>query len=151
MSRRTPVDTLRLPILTFALGEQVFGLLIEDVVEVSAMVETLALPDAPPEVIGLVNRRGTVLPLIDLRRIFDQPAPPPTSASIFIVAAGGRQQVGLLVDEVFQVEYVDPLQFGDAPAAARFIHGIISHRSRLIPILALPPLLSVYAGSTAPG
>jgi purine-binding chemotaxis protein CheW len=142
-SQRNPEAT-RLPILTFSLGDHLYGILIEDVVEMSAMVEVTPLPDAPPEVLGIINRHGAMLPLVDLRLVFKQPAAPVTSASLFIVAAGGSQQIGLVVDEVHQVEYVDALQMNDAPASARYLHGVISHQSALIPILALPPLLAAF-------
>ncbi len=137
-------EATRLPILTFSLGDHLYGLLIEDVVEVSAMMEVTLLPDAPPEVTGVVNRHGTMLPLVDLRLVFKQPASPITSTTLFIVGSGGGQQIGLVVDEVHQVEYVDALQMKDVPTAARYLHGVISHQSSLIPILALPPLLAAF-------
>ena len=102
-------DTVRLPLLTFRLGRARYALLIEDVVEVAAMVDMLSLPTEQPEVLGYINRRGSVLPLLDLRTVFKQPSAPITSATVFIVAAGGDKQVGLVVDAVEQVEYVDAL------------------------------------------
>lgn len=137
-------EAARLPILTFSLGDHLYGLLIEDVVEVGAMVEVTPLPDAPPEVTGVVNRHGTMLPLVDLRLVFKQPAPPITSSTLFIVGAGGGQLIGLVVDEVHQVEYVDALQMNDVPSTARYLHGVISHHLSLIPILALPALLAAF-------
>jgi purine-binding chemotaxis protein CheW len=142
-SQRSP-EAVRLPILTFSLGDHLYALLIEDVVEVNAMVEITPLPDAPPEVLGIVNRHGKMLPLLDLRLVFKQPAPPVTSGTLFIVAAGGSQHIGLVVDEVHQVEYVDALRLGDAPTTARYLHGIIGHEASLIPILALPALLAAF-------
>lgn len=140
-------EAARLPILTFSLGDHLYGLLIEDVVEVSAMVEVTPLPDAPPEVTGIVNRHGAMLPLVDLRLVFKQSATPITSSSLFIVGAGGGQHIGLVVDEVHQVEYVDALQMSDMPSAGRYLHGVINHQSSLIPILALPPLLAAFVNS----
>lgn len=146
-----PLEAARLPILMFSLGQKLYGLLIEDVVEVAAMVELMPLPDAPPELLGIANRHGRMLPVLDLRRVFKQTAGPVTSAHLFVVAQGGNQQIGLLVDEVHQVEYIDALQLGDSPAAGRFIHGMIGFRSQLVPIIALPPLLGAFLSAQAIG
>ncbi|MBZ0280889.1 MAG: chemotaxis protein CheW [Anaerolineae bacterium] len=141
--RATPTAN-GLPILTFSLGEQEYALLIEDVVEVSAMVERVAMPDALPAVIGVANRRGTPLPLLDLRIAFNQPASPITSATLFIVAAQAGEQVGLVVDDLHQVEYADSNQFNQLTTSGKYIRGIISLRSQLIPVIALPPLFEAY-------
>src|SRR3954463_12103325 len=119
-------DTVRLPLLTFRLGEGRYALLIEDVVEVAAMVDMLSLPTERTEILGYINRRGSILPLVDLRRVFKQPSAPINSATVFIVAAGGNKQFGLVVDAVEQVEYVDALQMSDTLASSPFLHGIIS-------------------------
>jgi purine-binding chemotaxis protein CheW len=139
----TSNDAIRLPLLTFRLGERRYALLIEDVVEVAAMVDMLSIPAERAEVTGYVNRRGSVLPLLDLRTVFKQPKTPITSASVFIVVAGGNQQIGLVVDAVEQVEYVDALQLSDTLASNPYLHGIISHQDDMISIIALPSLMAL--------
>lgn len=136
-------DAIRLPLLTFRLGERRYALLIEDVVEVAAMVDMLSIPAERTEVAGYVNRRGSILPLLDLRTVFKQPQTPITSASVFIVVAGGNQQIGLVVDAVEQVEYVDALQLSDTMASNPYLHGIISHQDDMISIIALPSLMAL--------
>lgn len=136
-------DAIRLPLLTFQLGDRRYALLIEDVVEVAAMVDMLSIPAERPEIVGYVNRRGGILPLLDLRTIFKQPSTPITSASVFIVAAGGSKQVGLVVDAVEQVEYVDALQMSDTLSSSPYLHGIISHQDDMISIIALPSLMAL--------
>jgi len=140
-----------LPVLTFRLGNQMYALLIEDVVEVEAMVERIAVLDAPPEVLGLVNRRGTILPLVDLRLVFNQPAPSVNSSSFFIVGEQRGQQIGLVVDEVVQVEYVNSVQLEQASAAGKYIRGIINIKSELIPVIALNPLIEVFLAGQQSG
>ncbi len=136
-------DAVRLPLLTFRLGERRYALLIEDVVEVAAMVDMLNLPSQHSEVLGYINRRGSILPLLDLRSIFKQPANPISSASVFIVVAGGNQQAGLIVDAVEQVDYVDAMQLSDTVVSSPYLHGIISHQDDMISIIALPSLLAL--------
>ena len=146
---KTPVptmmspDAVRLPLLTFRLGEGRYALLIEDVVEVAAMVDMLSLPTERAEILGYINRRGSILPLVDLRTVFKQPSAPINSATVFIVAAGGNKQFGLVVDAVEQVEYVDALQMSDTLASSPYLHGIISHQNDMISIIALPSLMAL--------
>jgi chemotaxis signal transduction protein len=90
-----------------------------------------------------------MLPILDLRRVFKQPEQPVTSATLFIVAAGGGREVGLVVDEVQQVEYADSLNLQDAPASSQYIHGIISYKGELIPIISLPNLLDTFLSGEA--
>ena len=139
----TTNDAVRLPLLTFRLGEARYALLIEDVVEVAAMVDMLSLPTERAEILGYINRRGNILPLLDLRTVFKHPSTPITSATVFIVAAGGNQQFGLVVDAVEQVEYVDALQMSDTLVSSPYLHGIISHQNDMISIIALPSLIAL--------
>ena len=139
----TTNDAVRLPLLTFRLGEARYALLIEDVVEVAAMVDMLSLPTERAEILGYINRRGNILPLLDLRTVFKHPSTPITSATVFIVAAGGNQQFGLVVDAVEQVEYVDALQMSDTLVSSPYLHGIISHQNDMISIIALPSLMAL--------
>lgn len=129
-------------ILTFSLGAQLYALPIEEVVEVAAMVERTTVADAPPELLGVVNRREQILPLLDLRLVFQQPATPVSSSTLFIVASHAGKLVGLVVDEVQQVEYIPAIE--KTPTSARIIRGIISHKEHLIQIIALPEIMATY-------
>lgn len=137
-------QTNDLPILTFTLDSQTYALLVEDVVEVAVMVERMAMPDAPPEGVGVVNRHGVPLPLLDLRLVFKHPANPITSATLFIVVSQAGEQIGLVVDEVYQVEYADSKQFNSTATSGKYIRGIISLRAQLIPVIALASLFETY-------
>jgi chemotaxis signal transduction protein len=134
----------RLPALTFYLGQQVYALLIEEVVEVAAMVERITVADAPPEILGMANRHGTILPLLDLRVVFKQEAPPITSSTLFIVVSGGGRLAGLVVDEIRQVEYLDMRYLREALGTGKYIRGIISYKEHLIQIIALPALINNF-------
>lgn len=137
-----PSESETAAILTFTLGPQFYALPIEDVVEVAAMVERVLLPDTRPEILGVVNRRGAILPLLDLRLVFKQPASPVTSATLFIVAQQDTKLVGLVVDEVQQVEYIPATK--NAPTSGKIIRGIISHKEQLIQIISLPMIVATF-------
>ena len=156
------------PVLTFRLGGQCYALLIEDVVEVAAMVRLVTVVDAPLEVLGVANRHGAIVPVIDLRRVMRslrEKGPLPTildarmlvkdsAPELFIVvqSSGRRRMAGLVVDEVMQVEYVDLAGQQVAPGNGRFVQGIITHNvgvgvgdgDELVQILALSPLLAAF-------
>jgi chemotaxis signal transduction protein len=162
------------PVLTFRLAGQCYALLIEDVVEVAAMVKLVTVADAPPEVLGVANRHGAIVPVIDLRRVMRslrEKGPLPTildarmlvkdsSPEIFIVVHSSirRRMAGLVVDEVMQVEYIDLTGQQVAPGNGRFVQGIVTHDvgigagDELVQILALSPLLAAFLpdGETMP-
>jgi purine-binding chemotaxis protein CheW len=132
------------PALTFNLGPQNYALLIEDVVEVASMIELMTVADAPPEILGVANWHGTVLPMLDLRQVFGQPVEPINTSTVFIIAQHGEQKVGLVVDEIHQVDYIDLSLTTDMRSAGKYIRGIISYKGQLLQIIALAPLLAAF-------
>ena len=90
----------------FRLAHGEFGVAIDTVREVLEMLDVTVVPNSPSFVAGVVNLRGSVLPVIDLRRIFELPAESVKRPCIMIVRAalGSVEQVlGIVVDEVLQV------------------------------------------------
>lgn len=140
-SARTPPSTA---VLTIRLGEARYAFSIEDVVEVAAMVSVTALTDKPPEWVGLVNRRGTFIPLIDLRRVEDIPSTPITPESLFVVIQHEGQLLAVLVDDVIQVESIPADRFLDVTDSG--IRGIINHHLfGIVKVLAAQPLVTRYS------
>jgi purine-binding chemotaxis protein CheW len=137
-----------LPLLTFRLGDQQYGLAIAEVIEVAAMVDYLRVTGQSPEILGIINRRGMPLPLLDLRLVFGQGGEEIDASTLFIVAAPAHQlsqQVALVVDEVHQVEYVDGVMTPPpSPSGAQFIQGIVNHKSQLIQLVAVAALVRAY-------
>lgn len=132
------------PILTFTLGIQQYALQVEEVVEVAAMVELVTVPDDRPEVLGVVNRHGEVLPLIDLRRIIVGEAGTLDEWTLFLVAKHRHRLIGVVVDEVQQVEYVPAAQIHQSSASGKYIRGIISYKQQLVQLVDLASLWVVY-------
>jgi purine-binding chemotaxis protein CheW len=141
------------PVLTFRLADQHYALLIQDVVEVAAMVAVTHLPDAPPALLGVANRHGEVLPIVDLRQVFGLPALSITAQTLFIVVEAnlppsddqsGKKRAGLVVDEIFQVQYIELARAWHAENAGKFVQHVLSADDHLLQILALAPLLQAY-------
>ncbi len=105
--------------LTFALGAEEYGLQILKVREIIGWMEMTAVPRTPAFVNGVINLRGQVIPVIDLRAKFAMPAIPRTEQTCIIVAemeqAGRRIQTGLIVDRVSEVLNIPAESIEEAP------------------------------------
>lgn len=106
--------------LTFALGEEHYGLEILKVREILALMEITRLPHTPPHVRGVVNLRGQILKVIDLRSRLGMPAaePTPETCVIFVEVARGdtRLKGGIIVDRVLEVREIAETSIEDAPS-----------------------------------
>ncbi|MDD3394530.1 MAG: chemotaxis protein CheW [Anaerotignum sp.] len=89
--------------LTFISAELVYGIPIENVVEIITNPTITALPLVPPYVKGIINLRGQIVPIIDMRQIMDKPKNENISISCVIILEIDSISIGVLVDEVLQV------------------------------------------------
>jgi len=137
-------ETALRPLLAFRLAHQQYALKIEQVLEVAAMVTLTTVPDAPPEMLGLANRHGEVLPIIDLRLVFKVPAAPISVSTLFIVAEVKERRIGLVVDEVFQVKYITEGALKPTHGAGRYVTHIVGDGESLFQLLDVTPLLQTY-------
>lgn len=138
------------PFLIFTLGTQYYALAIDQVAEVAAMVELVETPGVNEVFLGVANRHGESLVMLDLRALFRQPRRAIDTTTVFIVAVVGEQQVGLVVDEVQRISY-----FADPPTVGRtypdrLLAGILTYGEHLVQVIALPALLASALPETAP-
>jgi purine-binding chemotaxis protein CheW len=98
------MNPVRVPILTFQMGGQHFALPIGDVLEVAAMVEILTIPHAEAHLLGLANRHGEMMPLLDLCKVMGFESKLHAN-TFFIVAERDEVRLGLVVDQIDQVKY----------------------------------------------
>jgi purine-binding chemotaxis protein CheW len=131
-------------VLTFALGTEVYGVDILRLKEIRGWSPVTRLPHSPPAVLGVLNLRGVVVPIIDLRVRFGMPAAEFTAVTVIIVlslrAARGDQEFGLVVDKVMDVLDIAPEQVRAAPAtggpvAADVIEGIATVDEQMLILL----------------
>jgi purine-binding chemotaxis protein CheW len=106
--------------LTFRLNDETFGIEILKVQEIIGVMPITRMPKLPAFVRGVINLRGRVIPLTDLRRRFDMAAAEDTPRTCFIVVqvdgAEGRRTCSIVVDEVCEVQEVAADQIEEAPA-----------------------------------
>ena len=133
--------------LTFLLDDQEYGLEIFKIREFRGYAPVTPIPNVPPHVRGVMNLRGTVLPVIDLRMKFHLPAVEYNKFTVIVIATVGDKTVGLLVDAVSDVLMVGHDAIRDAPdfgtsVDTRFINGVFQSREHLTVALNLEELLS---------
>jgi purine-binding chemotaxis protein CheW len=110
-------------VATFFLGEAAFGIDTSMVQEVVRMAHITPIRHAPAWVVGIMNLRGRIVTIIDLRVKLDFPRTEPTEESrIFIVEWQG-EQVGLLVDRVTDAINVEPSALRSAPENVQGTQG----------------------------
>lgn len=97
-------------LVVFALGGQSFALLARDVRELVRAVAVTPLPKAPPIIEGVINARGRIVPVLDVRARFGLPAKPLEPSDHMIVADAGSRVVALRADratDLVQVAHKD--------------------------------------------
>lgn len=105
--------------VVFRLGRERYGLPVRAVDEiVRTPDELIHVPGAPAHVAGVVNRRGTVLPVVDLHRRFGLPGAPAPGRSHVVVLTVGQTRAGLLVDAATGVLAIPARAIGPAPEFA---------------------------------
>src|SRR5471032_2888724 len=122
-------------VVVFELNEQRYALALTDVREVLAIPTIVPLPKAPPIVEGVVNIRGVVVPVMDIRARFRLPAQLPHPADHLLVARAGARLVALRVDRVLGLELVDPHDTQDAAAITphtAYLVGVARQRDGLV-------------------
>lgn len=137
--------------LTFRLGDEEYGLGILGVQEIIGMMPVTEVPKTPDFVRGVVNLRGKVIPVVDLRLTFGMERREDTERTCIIVVqiagADRKTTTGLLVDEVTEVldvaeEQVEaPPEFG-ANADTSFIHGMARIADTVVMLLDIDKVLS---------
>ena len=133
--------------LTFLLDDQEYGLEIFKIREIRGYAPITPIPNVPPHVRGVMNLRGTVLPVVDLRMKFHLPPVEYNKYTVIVIASVGDKTVGLLVDAVSDVLMVADKDIREAPdfgasVDTRFINGVFESRERLTVALNLEKLLS---------
>lgn len=105
-------------ILAFEVAEQPFGVLLDNVVEVLRAVAITKILKAPPAVEGIVNLRGTVVPVLDVRTRFGFPPKQAEPADRMIVVRAKQRQAILRVDRTIDIINPGPNNFDRGKAAS---------------------------------
>ncbi len=129
------------------LGSEAFGVDIARVREIIRMLNVTKVPRTPDFVEGVINLRGKVIPVVNLRSRFGLPLEEQTRENRIVVVDIGGQDIGIIVDSVNEVlristEVVEPLSEVMVTAASDYLMGIAKLKDRLIILLDLGKVLS---------
>lgn len=134
-------------IVAFELGNEVYGVDIARVQEIIRMTSITRLPRAPEFVEGVINLRGKVIPVVDMKKRFGLEQRERTKASRIVVVDIGEQTIGMIVDGVSEVlrvpgELVEPPSAVVTTVESDYLRGIAKLDERLIILLDLDRALS---------
>src|SRR3954469_898315 len=122
MSSNAPVKTAgdgSQQVLTFVLGNETYGVDILRVQEIRGFSAVTKIPHAPSHVLGVLNLRGSIVPIVDLRMRFSLERAEYNAVTVIIVlsvqSANGRRDFGVVVDGVSDVVDVNKAEVRPAP------------------------------------
>jgi purine-binding chemotaxis protein CheW len=137
--------------LTFLLGQEQYGIEILKVQEIKGYTAPTPIPNAPTHVRGVMNLRGTVVPVVDLRSRFGMQAVESNQFTVVIVVTVGSKVFGLVVDAVSDVldiatNDIEPRPDLGTGTDITFLKGMAKTTDRLIALLDIDEVLSNEAG-----
>jgi purine-binding chemotaxis protein CheW len=133
--------------VSFVIGEQHYCVDIMAVREIKAWTGTTALPNSPAHIRGVINLRGAIVPVIDLRKRFGQELTEPTPAHVVVIVAVGDVQNGLLVDGVSDIVTVNKKDIAPIPNMEGedknpYFQGLITGQEKLVAVISLDHLIT---------
>jgi purine-binding chemotaxis protein CheW len=141
--------------VTFRLADEVFAFTVDTVHEIVRVGTVTRVPHAPYAVRGIVNLRGGVVPVVDLRVRIGLPATNPSTKSRILITKARERVLGLLVDSVEQVARVDRNQVTRPPSdvmteQSEYIVGVTHVDDVLLILLDPEQVLTIPTGLVSP-
>jgi purine-binding chemotaxis protein CheW len=142
----TTVAPREVQLVLFMMSGSEFGVEIQQVREINRVGEITKVPKAPEFLEGVMNLRGRIVPVVDLKKRFKLPSVKETSQSRIIITEVGDQFIGLWVDKVTEVLKIAPSAVAPPPEmiltiAGEYLSGLVEVKDRLVILLNLPRIL----------
>jgi purine-binding chemotaxis protein CheW len=143
------VEETTVPWVVFTLTGEWYALPVDAVQEIVRVGEITRVPDAPSVVRGVVNLRGRVLPVVDLRVRLGLPAAEPDKNTRIIVLPARGRWIGVLVDAVRRIERFRPTDVRPVPpgvlsARSDYFRGVVRKDDRLVVLLDAERVLLIH-------
>ena len=134
-------------VLVFVLGAEEYGVDILKVQEIRGYEKVTPIPSAPEYLKGVVNLRGTIVPVIDMRVKFGMSEPRYDAFTVVIILRLAHRVIGIVVDAVSDVVALAHDEVKSAPQLgtvvdASFIAGLATQNDRMVLLLDIEKLLS---------
>jgi len=141
------VNNMLLQLVSFEVGKELFAAPITKIQEIIRPTAIVKIPKSPDFVEGVINLRGKIIPVVDLKKRFAMPSTGETAKARIVVAELAGLTVGLMVDAVCEVLRADNSSFEETPSIVstvneKFIHGIVKQEEQMLIVLDLDKLLS---------
>ena len=135
-----------LQIVGFRVGNETFGVPIQSVHEIVRMMEITSVPDAPIYIEGVINLRGKIIPVVDLRKRFGEREIKPSKKNRILVAEVGTKMVGLVVDAASEVLKLPPSDVDPPPNVFQdgdlnYVTGVGKLNGRLVILVELSKIM----------
>jgi purine-binding chemotaxis protein CheW len=135
-----------LQIVGFRIGRETFGLPISMVREIVRVPEITSVPNAPDYIVGVINLRGRIIPVVDLRKRFGEKSFEPNKKNRIVVVELESRPIGLLVNSASEVLRIPPSEIEDPHNVFKegdlnYITGVGKLNGRLILLLDLNRIL----------
>ncbi len=133
--------------VTFRLEEETYAINVMQVQEVLRVTEIAPVPGAPVFVLGIINLRGNVVTVIDARKRIGLPSKDMDDDTRIVIIEAGDQVVGIVVDAVAEVMYVNESEIEAAPSvgnddSSKYIQGVVSRDNHITILMDLNKLLT---------
>jgi purine-binding chemotaxis protein CheW len=133
-------------LIAVRIGDQQFAIDIMSVREIRGWTTSTPLPHAPAHVLGMINLRGAILPVVDLGARLGRGASVPSASSVVVVAQIHNREVGLLVDAVVDILTVTENLLQPPPEIGggnirEFVRGVMTIDSGIVSLLSLDNVL----------
>lgn len=137
-------------LVTFRVGEQDFCIDIMMVREIRGWSPATILPHAPKFVLGVINLRGSVVPIVDLSARLGLAPSVPDDRHVIVIAVVGNQTIGFLVSAVADIIAVDGSEVQPTPdvtseTTRNFIEGVIVTKERMLRVIDIQTVLPKVA------
>ncbi len=138
-----------LHIVGFRVGRETYGVPITSLHEIVRVPEITAVPDAPEHLEGVINLRGKIVAVMDLRKRFGESQPRPGRRNRILVVEHRGRLAGLIVDSASEVIKIPAAEIEPPPAqegGLNCVTGLGKYHGRLIVLLDMAKLLEAGAG-----
>lgn len=137
--------TVAQQLLTFTVDREEYGVDIMTVREIKGWTETTRLPNASEYMRGVMNLRGLIIPIFDLRMRFHRVLTEASAKHVIIILVVGERSIGILVDAVSDIldvceDQIKPAPTSDGQQDTAFINGLISIEDRMVVLLEVEHL-----------
>jgi purine-binding chemotaxis protein CheW len=131
--------------LTFSVDEEQYAVDIVAVREIKVWTQTTRLPNTPIFMRGVINLRGLIIPVFDLRARFNLGVTEANNKNVIIILSFENRTMGILVDKVSDIVEVTSDEIKQAPASEadirdQCVNGLIAHNEEMLVLLSVDKL-----------